>query len=606
MACLPSVVAWSQSDGAVPLAPGSALVDAGVLESTAEFEKVEVVYATLGFDGTPRAAWQVNRFEVSKPGQIVDFGKYDAVRNLTSQEALSLAGDAVAFSAGEGVFSYQGDLSDVELPWTISFDYELDGRPVSADELAGATGDIVICVDVARNEAAPSAFFDSFMTQITFTLPNEACSEVRADGATLALAGQDRTVAFATLPGQEASFKLTAKVRDFYMDSPQIVGLPYASTVEMPDVDGMADGMVALSDAVGQLSAGARALSLGAAQLAEGTGALSSGAAALGEGLGQLDGSSGELVAASAQIKDALSRLVVGLGGADASGVAQLGDLGATLDELALGLEQVQDAAGSLPLGYSQALGALDGAVGALEVPAVSEGDVASIGGLAQSQGTSQDVATVDSLVASYQAARALRATYDAMSPVFSGAAELLGQLSASGTLGQEVAALRQIAAGLEASGSSEQHEALAQLASGMSQLSGDYELFHAGLSQYAGGVAAIAQSFRQLSGAMAEVDEGAFGLADGAGELAAGASELSASTAQLPDAMRDKVDEMMADYDFPAFDGTSFAAAGHQQASLVQFVMSVEPIEKPEVARETQGEAEQSIWDRLKGLFAL
>lgn len=46
------------------------------------------------------------------------------------------------------------------------------------------------------------------MTQITFTL-NTACSDVQAEGATMAAAGENQTVAFTVLPGRNADCTLT-------------------------------------------------------------------------------------------------------------------------------------------------------------------------------------------------------------------------------------------------------------------------------------------------------------------------------------------------------------------------------------------------------------
>ena len=77
-----------------------------------------------------------------------------------------------------------------------------------------------------RNEAVDPAFYDSFMLQITFTLPGDVASDVEGEGATIAQSGEDATVAFTVLPGQDADLTLTAKVRNFKMPGAQIAALP--------------------------------------------------------------------------------------------------------------------------------------------------------------------------------------------------------------------------------------------------------------------------------------------------------------------------------------------------------------------------------------------
>ena len=182
-----------------------------VSASTATYEKSEVVYATLAANGKPEAVYVVNRFDVEAAGTVVDHGDYAAVQNLTNETELARVGDATTFEAEEGALYYQGDAADTTLPWNVSIAYELDGKNVEADQLAGASGDLSIHVTTARNDAVDPAFYDSFMLQITFTLPGAVATEVAGEGATIAQSGEDTTVAFTVLPGQDGDFTLAAR-----------------------------------------------------------------------------------------------------------------------------------------------------------------------------------------------------------------------------------------------------------------------------------------------------------------------------------------------------------------------------------------------------------
>ena len=192
------------------------------------------MYATLAATGSPEAVYVINRFDVEGAGTLVDHGDYSVVKNLTDGAEMVNEDGTVEVDVSEGVFYYQGTAAQAELPWNVALSYELDGRPVSPDDLAGASGALSIHVATTQNPAVDPAFYESFMLQVTFTLDGQTTSGIQADGATVAASGQDWTVAFTALPGRDGDFTLTAQVEDFSMAGAQIAALPYASVVEMP------------------------------------------------------------------------------------------------------------------------------------------------------------------------------------------------------------------------------------------------------------------------------------------------------------------------------------------------------------------------------------
>lgn len=616
VSCIPGVLAIAQ-EGGVPVETYEKVLGGDDAASTASFEKNEIVYASFSAEGDMQGAYVVNRFEVSEPGLIVDYGDYDSVVSLTSQTALDQAAGRVSFDAEEGTFFYQGNDSDLVLPWNVSIAFTLDGKAVSAEDLAGATGELGIHVTTSRNEEAnvDEAFFDSYMLQVTFTLPGEAVNDIVAEGATVASSGMDRTVAFTALPGQDGDFTLTAQVRDFTMDGAQIVALPYTSVIDMPDTDGMVDDMSQLTDAVSQLSEGTTALAQGSDELAEGTSQLASGISSFGDALDQLDAGSSSLTEASEQIGAALDAAAAGLNSADFSQLDQLVQLAGVLNQLADGLNELQAQVQTVSAGYAQAEGALGSAVAAIPDGTLTEDEIASLMGLAQSSANPQDAVTASELVQTYQAAQAVKATYAACAQAFSGAGTLLATLGADaqngGALAQQSAALRACAAQIEGSGadagSSEAASALAQilqLASGMEQLAQSYAQFHEGLVQYTGGTSALAQNFAQVESGAGELADGAHQAADGTWQLVEGAETLNEATIDLPDTMRAQIDELMADYDFPTFEPRSFISEKNENTTEVQFVLTTAAIEKQEAEEVEEAEPEQSMWDRFLNLF--
>ena len=61
--------------------------------------KEEVVYVNLNSDGTISEIYVVNSFDLETPGQILDYGEYTEVRNMTSQALIDQNGDAITIDA---------------------------------------------------------------------------------------------------------------------------------------------------------------------------------------------------------------------------------------------------------------------------------------------------------------------------------------------------------------------------------------------------------------------------------------------------------------------------------------------------------------------------
>ncbi|WP_172136776.1 hypothetical protein, partial [Adlercreutzia sp. ZJ473] len=542
-------------------AGGAAGAGPSAQETTAAFDKSEVVYASLSAEGAPEAAYVVNRFEVSEPGRIVDFGAYDAVMNLSSQDQLEHDGEAVAFDAPAGSFFYQGNLGEVELPWNVALSYALDGRTVDPADLAGASGKLEVRLTTERNYAAdvPEGFYESYMMQITFTLGGEVAHDVAAEGATLALSGADRTAAFTVLPGHDGDFTLAAQVSDFTMPGVQIAALPYTSVIEMPDASGMVDEMSQLTSAISQLSAGT-------SELAGGVGAFAGGTETL---VGTLNGYLDELGGVSAQIDETLTRIEES-GLIESLDPEKLAELSKKLTELAEKIEELVKSG-------DVSLGELGTSMDKLSASSVTPGELKGLDAAVRAGGTEADAAALEKLKQAYEAAqKAVREWEDVQGSL----EELLGSYD------ELAARLRELAAQIDAVASAFNEENVAKVKAVVAQ------------------IRAFSKSYPELSGYLDAYAGGAKQLASGADALAGGIGALDSVTAGLPDVMRAEIERMMADYEFPPFEPTSFTSDRNEHTSEVQFVLTTAAIEKPAEEPVVEEAPEPTLLDRLWALF--
>lgn len=591
-------------------------VPAAAADAPAATGAEEVIYAKLDAAGEPLSAYAVVALNGDAGESVTHYGAYTAVENLTDASALTYEDGAVTATIPEGGrLYYQGTLESFELPWDIAIGYELDGRSISPAELGGQSGALEMTLSVKPNGNAPGAFADEMMLQITVTLDASLCKNITAEGATVANAGGDKTLAFTVLPGAEAEYTVTADVEDFTMAGLTIAGVKYDIASAMGDTAEISDGVGQMTDAISQLSDGA-------SQLASGAGSLRSGAGSFGSGLSTLSAGSAELVAGSEQIAGALAQISASLPGAGAGADAEaaaaaaaaagaqsagagmtldlsaLAQLPAGLEQAADGLEQAGAALAQLAEGYGAAYPALAQAVEAIPEPSVSEEDIGALMALAP------DNEALAALVANYQAAQTVKAVWAQASAAFEAVQDNLPALaegvnSAAASLRQTA---QQISAAMSATGGQIDLSGLLQLTSGLSQLAQSYSAFHEGLVSYAGGVDALSANW-------SSVYSGISSLASGAGELSDGVAALDEETSKIPELIDELTGGPAEDESADASAQASFLDERNGDTASVQFVIMTEGISEPEAEAEpAPAEEEQGffaeLWDRIVALF--
>ena len=563
-------------------------------------EKSEMIYGMLQSDGALRETYVVNRFDSDEPCSVEDYGNYSLVSNLSTTQVLEVNYGKVAFDKGAEPFFYQGTLEGAQLPWNVAIEYELDGKKIEPADLAGRSGLLTIKVDTSKNPQANHAFYDSYLLQVTFTLDGDLCTDIKAEGATIAASGKDQTVAFTVLPGHDGSFELSAAVKDFEMPSAQIVALPYASVVEIPDTSEMESGLTDLSNAISQLNEGTSELASGMAQLSSGAASLESGAGQIGDGLAQLAAKSSLIVEGSKAINDSLAFIAGSLANMDLSSCERLAENAPKLREAAEGLGMLKASMQELVDGYTKMANAIGSLAEIVNANALSDEEAAAIS--MATAGNEKAAAALQKLLTSYGATQQIVNGFYAAGGASS---EGLGQLQAvigdGGSIDQAIGMLNMIADSLESTDLSQ----FKQLAEGLAKLSSEYSQFHEGLVAYTQGVQALSANYSAFSSGVSQLASGASASSAGANELSSGVAQLNNAASDLPAQMRERIGEMTEDYEFPEFEPVSFVDKRNKDVVAVQFALLTDAIEKPEPEPvEPKPEPEPTILDRFLALF--
>ncbi len=351
------------------------------LAQAADVERNETVYASLDNHGQPLDVRVVTWLR-GDPGEETwtDYGRYDSVESSVSDIAPSIGDGTITWPVstmqGEGLF-YQGTPS-AELPIKLRIDYFLDGQQIEPEQLAGASGEVLIKLQVQnrlRQERVLSylgyagqplrstqALYTPLVVQVTQALPVGTWSEIDADGATRVLAGDQLRLSWALFPYPDAEFSFSMQGQQICLAPLEINVLPMMPP--LPDLGAVAQlkqliaGVDQLSGSLQQLAgaadvlasgqaqavAGGQQLSAGLGELAQVAQSAGAGAKSLADGLSTLQASHLRLVEASARLQQSgdpyLQSIAIGL----AAEAEALAGLAAGSHSLAGGLTQLTDA----------------------------------------------------------------------------------------------------------------------------------------------------------------------------------------------------------------------------------------------------------------------
>lgn len=263
--------------------------------------KEEVVYINLTKDGSVQDIYVVNIFELEKEGKIIDYGTYDSLRNMTTTDEITYENNMVTIDANTEKLYYEGKLAHNVIPWNISIQYYLDGKEYSASEIAGKTGALEIKLSIRENTACDSSFFEGYALQTTVTLDTNKCTNIIAEGATVANVGSDKQISYIILPNTETDITISADVREFEMNGIAMNGIRMNLNLEINDSK-LQEEIDNIIGAVNDLDEGAGELDNGATDLYNATGTLN-------DGVGELYTGVGSLVSGASELKSGLSTL---------------------------------------------------------------------------------------------------------------------------------------------------------------------------------------------------------------------------------------------------------------------------------------------------------
>ncbi|MGN0243379.1 MAG: hypothetical protein ACI4CT_04870 [Lachnospiraceae bacterium] len=265
--------------------------------------KEEVVYVNLDGQGSVKEINVVNSFVTPGNGVITDYGDYETLRNMTSNDRIQYQNGKVSISTGDKTLYYEGKLKQKEMPWTVAIHYYIDGKEYVAGDVAGKSGQLEIAIQIKENKKCSSSFFEDYALQINLLLDTEQCRNIEAGSATVANVGSRKQLTYTVFPGKGADISVKADVEDFEMDGITLngvklnldfdsLGVPSEKKMKkaIHSIEELDDGAGEIQNGVQDLYSAVGTLKDKTSQLYTGTGQLVNGSKELSAGLSALSG----------------------------------------------------------------------------------------------------------------------------------------------------------------------------------------------------------------------------------------------------------------------------------------------------------------------------
>ena len=632
---------------------GSSAFTSVSLAATKSSEKEEVIYANLSTSGEIEKIYAVNIF---KDKDIVDYGNYDEVKNMTSSDEIKYSNGKITIDNSGDELYYQGIMkSNTEMPWNIKVKYKLDGKEYKAQDLAGKSGKLEITISIKKNENCKKNFFENYALQTVLQLDTNLCKNIESESATMANVGGLKQLTYTILPGNEKEIKISTDVTDFEMSGIQVNGINLNLGLDTDSIDtsALTDQLTTLQDAVSELDNGANELNDGANQLNTGAVSLADGIKTIQDGLNQLNSKSSSLNSGSSEVLSALKTIQSSLNNVSTSAddLKQLSAASTSIkggiDSLVGGLQTVNSsinqynsslANAGLSSGAElaqknqaalQALG-ITSTQRALYSSYTSGGNQAVISKLAQlSQSGNQEAAALYAQVTAGNTAAvtqyvqtagkliSVETLLKADATYISGSSQLISGISAQMSTSSGQTTLMSGALSLQSnykkfdesiqglvSSLNNLMANMTQLKSGINKLTDNYAVLDSGIKEYTGAVSKITDGYGKVYQGALDLVSGTNSLYKGTTELTEGTGEFKKETSDLDKKVDDEVESMIESFAGGDFEVESFVSDKNTDVDSVQFVIKTEDIKKQEVKAVEEKTEELNFWQKLLNLF--
>lgn len=213
----------------------------------------ESAYVNLNYYGIPTNINIVKSLSLNGNQQFTDYGEYEKVTNMSNNVVPTIKAGAISWNLKnyKGPFYYEctPKKGTVVLPWNVDVSYSLNGTPIDASKLAGASGLVQMDVKVTPNTKADIYYRNNMLLQMQTIVDMSKASNVDAPGAQVQTIGNKKIIVFAALPGGKDTFTLRIGTNSFETDGILLTMVP-GTLKQMQDVKDLKEDIDTFRDSV--------------------------------------------------------------------------------------------------------------------------------------------------------------------------------------------------------------------------------------------------------------------------------------------------------------------------------------------------------------------
>lgn len=365
----------------------------GITEDNSdEAKKEESVYVKADASGKATQTTVTEWLKNTGEGSLADTTELQDIRNVKGEETYSESEDGILWdSNGEDIY-YQGT-TEKELPVGVEITYKLDGKEISAEDLAGKSGKLEMKIKYTNNSketvnvsGREEEMYVPFTMVTALMFPADEYQNVEIDHGKVISDAEREIVVGMGFPGLNENLKLneidgmdlelpdevtiTADVENASVgETITVATTEFLNEMNLDEIDSFDDleqSIISLKDATNQLvegskeaASGARELANGASELSDGTGELAEGTNRLKNGVDTLNDKSGSMISGVQELSggiisytqgvDQLASGISGDGTAENPGlVSGTASLTQGANAVASGVRNVSDTLGTL------------------------------------------------------------------------------------------------------------------------------------------------------------------------------------------------------------------------------------------------------------------
>jgi len=298
-----------------------------------ELFKDETVYAIADASGEADkiivSDWLKNPDALS---QITDWSDLENIENVKGDETFTANSDETVWNANGSDIYYQGT-TDKELPVDVKITYYLDGKEISANELAGKSGKVKIRFDYENKSkkaveinGESTDIYTPFLMLSGTSLDSDKFTDIQITNGKIISDGKKCIAVGFALPGLKESLALsddTAKdinIPDYVEITAEVTDFSLAGTVTVASSDVFNDLKLSnnskledLTDPINKLNDAAEQLVSGSGKLYEGLDTLASKTGDLSDGISSLSAGADKLNSGSSSLCDGIVQINAGL-----------------------------------------------------------------------------------------------------------------------------------------------------------------------------------------------------------------------------------------------------------------------------------------------------